>query len=207
MGPAETSIRIATTADAQALLDIYAPYVRETAITFEWEVPTVEKFAHRIENTLVNYPYLVAERDEAPVGYAYTGRFGIRKSYDWCAETSIYIARDERQHGIGRNLYTAIEDISRRQHITRLMAILAAAEDEDDPHLTLDSPAFHERMGYRQVGRMYGLGHKFGRWYGDFYYEKEIGESRADQPAFIPFSQLPQEVVEAVLSRPADEIL
>lgn len=201
------NIRIATPEDAQTLLDIYAPYVRETAITFEWGVPSVEDFAQRIEHTLVNYPYLVAGRDGAIVGYAYTGRFGARKSYDWCAETSIYIARDERGHGAGRHLYEALEGISRAQHLTRLMAILAAADADDDPYLTLDSPAFHERMGYRQVGRMYGLGYKFGRWYGDFYYEKEIGESRADQPAFIPFSQLPHKDVEAVLSRPADKIL
>ena len=193
-------IRIATPADAQALLDIYAPYVRETAITFEWEVPSVEEFARRIESTLVSYPYLVAERDGRIVGYAYTGRFGVRKSYDWCAETSIYIAQGERGNGAGRALYRAIEGISRRQRITRLMAILAAPEASNDPYLTLDSPAFHEAMGYRKVGHTRGLGYKFGRWYGDYYYEKTIANPAAAQQPFIPFSQLPSEVVDSVLN-------
>ena len=120
----DTITRIATPDDAAVLLDIYAPYVRETAITFEWVVPGVEEFAERIRCTLADYPYLVAERDGRIIGYAYTGRFGVRKSYDWCAETSIYIAQGERGQGVGRALYEALEIISRKQNITRLMAIL-----------------------------------------------------------------------------------
>ena len=50
------SIRHATPADAAQIREIYAPYVRETAITFEYEVPSVEEFRKRIENTLKNYP-------------------------------------------------------------------------------------------------------------------------------------------------------
>lgn len=196
----DTITRIATPDDAAVLLDIYAPYVRETAITFEWVVPGVEEFAERIRCTLADYPYLVAERDGRIIGYAYIGRFGVRKSYDWCAETSIYIAQGERGQGVGRALYEALEIISRKQNITRLMAILAAPETAHDPHLTLASPAFHERMGYVRVGHMRNLGYKFGRWYGDFYYEKIIAKTRTPQPDFIPFSQLAPEDVDDVLA-------
>ena len=55
------NIRVASPDDAEKLLEIYAPYVEKTAITFEYDVPTVHEFKKRIENTLERYPYLVAE--------------------------------------------------------------------------------------------------------------------------------------------------
>ena len=76
-------IRPAVPADAPALLAIYAPYVAQTAITFEYDVPAEAEFAGRIADTLQNYPYLVAEQDGIPVGYAYAGKFHDRAAYDW----------------------------------------------------------------------------------------------------------------------------
>ena len=94
-------IRPAVSDDAPALLDIYAPYVIETAITFEYEVPTLDDFRQRIKNTLHTHPYLVIERDGEIVGYAYTGQLGSRAAYAWAAETSIYLRQDCRRGGLG----------------------------------------------------------------------------------------------------------
>jgi hypothetical protein len=94
-------IRPAVSDDAPALLDIYAPYVIETAITFEYEVPTLDDFRQRIKNTLHTHPYLVMERDGEIVGYAYTGQLGSRAAYAWAAETSIYLRQDCRRGGFG----------------------------------------------------------------------------------------------------------
>ena len=88
----EPTIRLATPEDAPALLAIYEPYVRQTAITCEYEVPSVEEFAGRIERTLKRYPYLVMELDGRPVGYAYVSPLNSREAYDWSVETSIYPA-------------------------------------------------------------------------------------------------------------------
>ena len=87
----EMIIRTASEADAPALLEIYAPYVDRTAITFEYEVPSVDEFASRIRNTLQKYPYLVAEKGGRILGYAYAGPFHDRPAYDWSVETSIYV--------------------------------------------------------------------------------------------------------------------
>ena len=87
----EVKIRTATENDAEALLEIYEPYVRETAITFEYEVPSAEEFRSRIRNTLLKYPYLVVEQDGEIIGYAYAGPFHDRPAYDWAVETSIYV--------------------------------------------------------------------------------------------------------------------
>ena len=98
----EPAIRLATPEDAPALLAIYEPYVRQTAITCEYEVPSVEEFAGRIERTLKRYPYLVMELDGRPVGYAYVSPLNSREAYDWSVETSIYLACDVRHGGLGR---------------------------------------------------------------------------------------------------------
>ena len=91
---------MATPADAAALRAIYAPYVRRTAITFEYALPTEQEFGGRIQNTLTRYPYLVAQRDGVPLGYAYAGRFNGRQAYDWAVETSIYLAMEARGKGL-----------------------------------------------------------------------------------------------------------
>ena len=77
----EPVIRLATPKDAEVLLAIYAPYVRDTAITFEYDVPELPEFRKRIESTLEKYPYLVAERNGIPTGYAYAGPFHPRAAY------------------------------------------------------------------------------------------------------------------------------
>ena len=76
------NIRFARPSDAATLLDIYAPFVENTAITFEYEVPTIEDFATRIEKTLEKYPYLVAEEDGLILGYAYASTYYARAAYD-----------------------------------------------------------------------------------------------------------------------------
>lgn len=103
--------------DAKALVAVYAPYVLHTAVTYEYEVPTVEEFRRRIEHMLENYPYVVAEVDGEIAGYAYTGRLGGRAAFAWAAETSIYLREDCHGLGIGTMLYEALERFSAAQHI------------------------------------------------------------------------------------------
>lgn len=86
-------IRTARPEDAIELLEIYAPYVRETAVTYEYTVPSKEEFASRIRHTMEKYPYLVAEKDGEILGYAYAGAFHPRAAYAWDAEMSIYIKK------------------------------------------------------------------------------------------------------------------
>lgn len=109
------AIRMATPADAEALLAVYAPYVQNTAVTFETAVPVAADFRRRIAATLPRYPYLVAQDARGVAGYAYTGAFVGRAAYAWSAEVSIYLAADRRGRGWGRRLYAALETLSRAQ--------------------------------------------------------------------------------------------
>lgn len=121
------SLRVAVPEDAEKLVEIYAPYVRNTAITFEYEVPSVEEFRGRIENTLKRYPYLVAEMDGQIAGYAYASVFKPRAAYSWCVEVSIYLRGDRRGMGIGKMLYDRLEEILIKQGIRNLYACIAYA--------------------------------------------------------------------------------
>ena len=184
------TIRPAVPEDACVLLSLYAPYVRETAITFEYEVPSQEEFAHRIQRTLERYPYLVAQAGDTVLGYAYAGPFQTRAAYQWSAETTIYLHPDMRGKGLGRTLYQALEQVLAAQQIQNLNACIAVPAQMPDPYLTQASASFHARLGYQLVGRFHQCGYKFGRWYDMIWMEKCLGEHPVRPPAVIPFPQL-----------------
>lgn len=192
------TLRAARPDDAAALLEIYAPYVTGTAITFEYDAPSVEEFRARIEHTLKKYPYIVAESGGEIVGYAYTGEFKERAAYGWSVETSIYVARGKKHCGIGKRLYRALEDISRLQNILNLNACIAYPHEEDE-YLTKNSVQFHEHLGYSYIGEFHNSGYKFGRWYGMVWMEKLIGAHTNSPAAVIPFAALDADKVAAIL--------
>ena len=132
-------IRTAAASDAEAILAVYAPYIRNTAITFEYELPRLEEFRERITCTLKRHPYLVAERSSEILGYAYASPFIGRTATDRSAEVSIYLREDTRGLGLGRRLYQTLEDISRAQNILNLNASIAVSEGED-PYVTRTRP-------------------------------------------------------------------
>ncbi len=172
-------IRSAEPDDAERLLEIYRPYVEETAITFEITVPPAEEFRGRIERILRTYPYLVAV--EAPsedpeggriVGYAYADRYKSREAYDHCCETSIYLDREARGQGIGRFLYEALDAELADMGMLNLYACVTCPSGEPDGYADYNSAEFHEHMGYATVGRFHRCGRKFGRWYDTLWMEK-----------------------------------
>ena len=185
----EIKIRIAREEDAEDLLRIYAYYVKNTAITFEHDVPTLEEFTGRIRETLKNYPYLVALIDGRIVGYIYAGRFRTRASYAWSATTSVYVDRQYHRLGIGKRLYAELETILAKQNVINVYAGVADPVKEDE-YLTHNSEHFHEAMGYQVVARYHECGSKFGRWYNIIEMEKIIGKRTCPPQAFIPFREL-----------------
>ena len=252
----ELKFRVARPEDAEALRTIYAPYVEETAITFEYEVPGVEEFRARIAHTLQTYPYIVAVEEQPAnagtahvdgtsvssvpasgadevcgacrttehiIGYAYVGRLHERAAYDWSVETSIYVDRGARKHGLGRQLYERLEAILRAMNIISVNACIAypgtmnataadrtqsnlregstdgGAGISEDPYLNTNSPDFHAHLGYRLVGHFHACAYKFDRWYDMIWMEKWIAPHPAKPEAMIPFPELPEEVVERCL--------
>lgn len=185
----EIRIRVASEEDAKALLAIYAPYVIKTAITFEYEVPTLEEFRGRIRHTLQKYPYLVAEQNGKILGYAYVSPFKERAAYDWAVETSIYVEETLQHAGVGGRLNRALEAVCGAMGILNMEACIGVPEVEDE-HLTRNSVEYHAHIGYRLVGEFYKCGYKFGRWYNMVWMEKMIGEHKDEMQTPVWFPEL-----------------
>lgn len=150
------ALRFATPDDAQQLLAIYAPYIVNTTITFEYEVPSVEEFTQRIRTITQKHPYLIYEEDGVIHGYAYASPHMTRAAYQWDVELSIYT--DERHHrkGTGTALYRALIALLKEQGYFNLYALVTLPNDR--------SMGFHRSMGFQEVGVYPHTGYKLGRW-------------------------------------------
>lgn len=174
------TIRDAKQSDAKRLLEIYDYYVRNTAISFEWETPSLEEFQKRMDSIMKFYPYLVALSDGVIGGYVHARPFIGRAAYDWTCETTIYLDHAMKGQGMGRKLYEALEDALRGMGITNVYACVGYPETEDE-YLTRNSADFHAHLGYETVGKFQNCGYKFNRWYHMIWMEKIIGDHRENQ--------------------------
>ena len=169
----QLKIRDADINDAERLVEIYAPYITESAVSFEYDVPTVDEFRERIKNIKEKYPYLVCEKDGNIVGYVYASAYSKREAYDWTVGTSIYVDKNFRRMGIGSLLYSHLEEELKKIGIENLLAGVAYCERED-PYLTKDSYKFHLREGYVMAGHLKDVGKKFDRYYDLLWMQKKI---------------------------------
>ncbi len=189
-------ISIACPKDAREILEIYSPYVTDTAITFEYTVPKLEEFCQRIEQILSRFPYIIARTAAgSAVGYAYASPFHERAAYQWAVETSIYVAKDFRGSGVGRSLHNMLENLLKEQNILNMNACIAYPKTPD-PYLDDHSVQFHRHMGYRIVGQFYQCGYKFNRWYDMVWMEKHIGKHLENPKKVKTFNEIKEFVKE-----------
>ena len=160
------SIRQATAGDVPRILEIYAPYVQNTAISFEYDVPTLEAFTQRFLDITAQFPWLVWEENGVILGYAYGSAPFERAAFQWSAEASIYLCQEAQGKGVGRKLYAALEEILKAQGYKKVYAIITTANEP--------SAAFHAAVGYRHTATMPNCGYKLGNWYGIVWMEKDL---------------------------------
>lgn len=172
-------IRPAVRADVPAILDIYAPYIRETAITFEYEVPEITGFEARFDSIVRRYPWLVWEEKGKILGYAYADQAFARVAYAWDADMSIYLDMSARGRGIGARLYGCLEEILKNYGYHNLYALITGDN--------LPSVRFHEARGYERLGTLVKSGWKFERWYDVHWYGLRLLEAENPGPMPEPF--------------------
>lgn len=172
------SIRIATEADIPQILDIYAPYVRDTAISFEYHVPSLAEFTRRFYAITTQFPWLVWEEDGKVMGYAYGSAPFERAAFGWCAEASIYLHPSIHGKGIGKALYAVLEAILALQGYQKVYVLVTTANSA--------SVKFHEAVGYQFTASMPRCGYKLGAWHGLNWLEKQL--SHVENPANFPIS-------------------
>ncbi|MFT9098305.1 GNAT family N-acetyltransferase [Liquorilactobacillus sp.] len=189
MNTPDIKIRLVTLADAPALLHIYQYYVQQTAITFEYDTPTIEEFEKRIRNISLGYPYLVAYADNKILGFAYLSSFHPRAAYIWSAEISIYLSHDVQHHGIGTLLYNELEKIAAAQNILNINACISLPKTTDT-HLPMTSIYFHKKNGFKKVAHFHDVGYKFNTWFDMIWMEKSNNIHPSPMTPFIPYPQI-----------------
>jgi phosphinothricin acetyltransferase len=150
-------LRLATEFDAEQIAAIYAPFVRDTGISFEVVPPSPEEMGRRIVGTVARYPWLVCERGETVAGYAYASRHRERAAYQWSVDVSVYVDPQHQRLGIGRALYTSLFELLRLQGFGNAYAGITLPN--------ASSVGLHEAMGFLPVGVYHAVGYKLGAWY------------------------------------------
>ena len=149
-------IRPITLADAADILQIYSPYIENTIITFETEIPKIEEFTARIETIRQNYPYLVCEVDGKVVGYAYASRHQARSAFRYSVDVSIYVDLDYQRKGIGTALYSGLFEALKAYNYYTAYAMIALPNEK--------SIRLHKTFGFQETGTFHNVGYKHGRW-------------------------------------------
>ena len=161
------NIRLATEADAPQILSIYTPYITDTSVTFETEVPPVEEIVGRMVERHPHLPWLVCEIDGVTAGYAYASPYRARAAYRWGVESSVYIHCDYRRRRIGRALYQSLFAILKLQEYRMVFAGVT--------HPNPESEAFHISFGFQHIGTFRAAGYKLGAWHDVGWWQFALG--------------------------------
>ena len=182
-----STLRLASSDDAAALASIYAPIVRDTAISFEISEVSPDDMAQRVATTLRHYPWLVAEDDGRVLAYAYATQHRSRAAYDWSADVSVYVAQRARRRGFARALYRALLDMLAAQRYANAFAGIALPNDA--------SVGLHESLGCTYVGVYRAVGWKPGAWHDVGWWQLRLTTDEAPPRPLIPLPDLPQSAV------------
>ena len=180
MSALKPTIRPAEESDAPAIAAIYAPYVRDTAVSFEVEPPTADIMRRRMATTLETHPWLVADHGGETVGFACAGKHSERAGYRWTVDVTVYVDGARRHVGVGRALYAVLLDVLRRQGFRSAFA-----------EIVLPNPGsvrLHETAGFKPVGVHHDVGFKLGSWRDIGYWRLGLAGGAAPPGEPIPFA-------------------
>lgn len=177
------TIRLAEKRDVPGILEIYAPFILDTPVTFEEIVPDEASFWERIQGIMAELPYLVCEIDGRIAGYAYASGYRSRASYRWTKEVSVYVHPDFRRKRVAHALYASLNEMVRYQGIANLLAIITMP---NEPSVT-----FHEHLGYVKCGEFSKVGYKLNQWQNVGWFELFLqDENQAPKERILPLNEI-----------------
>jgi phosphinothricin acetyltransferase len=162
------TIRLATEADAEQMLAIYAPVIHKTAISFELEPPALEEFQRRIREISAYGPWLACERGGEILGYAYAAHYRVRAAYRWSVEGSLYVHPNYQRRGVGTALSISLFECLRVLGYYNIYACIALPNE--------GSVTNAERLGFKPVGVFHNTGYTKGQWRDVGWWELKLQE-------------------------------
>lgn len=186
-------LRLANINDAQDILNIYKPYVKNTTITFEYDVPSLDEFKNRISTISENFPYIVCEIDDAIVGYAYASKYRGRAAFNWTVELSIYVNENYHNHKVSHKLYSSLLDILKIQGVYNAYACITIPNEK--------SKKFHDKFGFNLVGTFTNSGYKSGKWIDVIWMEKNLIDYSLTPENITPISLIENNIIKDVFNK------
>lgn len=174
-------IRKATPDDAHEILAIYAPYVLNSAVSFELDLPSEDEMKQRMLLYMEKYPWLVAVSGNEVIGYAYASAYRERKAYQWSCESSVYVHSSYFGKGVGDCLYEELIRFLTIQGLRNIYAVITLPNDA--------SERFHTRNGFTPFSVFKNVGYKFSQWHDVLWMQRSI-EQEGPVKDPIWFSQL-----------------
>ena len=185
------TIRTALASDAPAILEIYAPYIINTAATFETEVPSAENFAQRITTYQQSWPWLVYESDGIIAGYAYATKHRERSAYQWCVESSVYVHENIQRKGIATVLYQKLFAILKHQGCRNVYAGITLPNEK--------SVRFHQKNKFTWLAEYKNIGYKLGSWHTVSWWQLLLNDYDADPSQVIKFPNVDRSFLRSVV--------
>ncbi len=177
------TIRLISREDSPGILEIYKPYVTDTAITFEYEVPTQDEFLQRIKANTSEYPWLVCLQNHKIIGYAYASKHRDRAAYQWSVDSAIYLSPLVHRKGIARILYESLFSILRLQGYFNVYAGISLPNEK--------SVAFHKALGFKEIAHYKKVGFKHHQWHNTAWFELHLSEHIDNPP-------IPQKITDLI---------
>ncbi|MER8884104.1 N-acetyltransferase family protein [Mesorhizobium sp. M0816] len=177
------TLRAATSADLDRITEIYADAVTNGTASYELEPPSRTEMGARFDSLMADgFPYLVAEKAGAVVGYAYAGAFRPRPAYRFVVEDSVYVAPDAKGQGVGLKLMQGLIEAAKAAGFRQIIAVIGDGRPDSA------SVQLHEKVGFHHSGRLEGSGYKHGRWLDTVFMQLPIngGASVPPDPQSLP---------------------
>jgi len=191
-------VRLAAPSDAPSMLGIYAPFVRDTAFTFETEVPSITDFSQRIEKGLQRFPWVVCEINGVLAVYAYASAHRERAAYQWSCESSVYLREDFRGRRIGQELYAVVFSILKLQGLKTVYAGITMPNEA--------SERMHARCGFEHFATYENVGYKLNAWQKVGWWRLPLGDYERNPAPPLLFSGMDHHLLPAIFSRAGERI-
>ena len=192
------AIRSGIERDVKGVLEIYAPYVKSTAVSFESQVPGIHEMWQRMEQAQEKFCWLVCIHEGKVVGYAYTSLHRSRAAYQWSCESSVYTSLEYRKMNMAGALYNALFEIAELQGYHTIFAGMTVPNPA--------SRAFHLSMGFTPVGEYANVGYKFDSWHNTAWYQKTIKDCDEPPQSILPTGEIAKSSMDEILERSANMI-